>query len=88
MSGFHDVSRIPGIHRYMLGIQSIIEADNDPENTLQVALTQAELACCVFCTMLGATMFPELAIRIEALTTKLAELSDAQQFLPRGEEDA
>lgn len=83
-----DVGGLPGWVRYRLGVDSVLHSDNDPEATLQVALTHAELAVLVFGAMLVITMFPECGPRSRATLRKLGELSDFQGFLPTMPDDA
>lgn len=77
-----DLSGMPGHVRYRLLAKAILEEPNDPEQTLQVALTHAELATAVGGALLVATFFPECAERVSSLLKKLQELSKYQEFLP------
>lgn len=77
-----DPRKIPSWDRYYLGVHSIFHAKHDPEDTMQVALTERELAVLAFGTMLVSTMFPEVGRVGRDINGKLIELSMAQEFLP------
>jgi hypothetical protein len=62
-------------------IASRNEAD-DPEDTMQLALTKQEVALVVFGGFLVNRLFPDLGGKCMLLNQKMMELSVAQDFLP------
>lgn len=80
--GWADVSNLPHWERYALGVRSVEIANDDPQKTMQVAVTERELALWVFGLILVVRLFPEIVEVVEMSLTKLRELSAAQEFLP------
>lgn len=78
---------VPGGYLYPYAIVTIQQAPNDPENTLQVALTLQQLAVLGLSLSLATRLFPEIRSNINELSRKLSELSEAQEFLPSLDED-
>lgn len=77
-----DPSNLPGCQRYYIGVVAVMQAPDDPEHTLTVALTHQDLTTIIFANHLAWMMFPELTGPVQSLNVKLAELSDYQGFLP------
>jgi hypothetical protein len=73
----------PGMDSYQLALKAIKGAPDDPENTLQLAITMKELATITFGMFLVNTLFPELCFTVNDVLTKIEEVSEAQEFLPR-----
>jgi hypothetical protein len=73
----------PGMDNYQLALKAITGASDDPENTLQLAITMKEFATVTFGMFLVNTLFPELAFVVGDVLNKLEEVSDAQEFLPK-----
>lgn len=70
-----------------MGVYSTLHSEDDPESTMQVALTHRDLAFIVFCTTFLIRAFPELGDACEKTMRKLIELSAAQGFLPWEEDE-
>lgn len=70
-----------GLQVMKVGVATAELASNDPERTMQVALTELELHLIVFALYFPIQLFPELRPAYGALNQKLIELSDAQKFL-------
>jgi len=77
-----DPGLIPGQLLVDMGVWSTLNAEHNPEDTMQVALTHRDLAFIVFCTTFLIRAFPELSEACEDTMRKLIELSAAQGFLP------
>jgi hypothetical protein len=73
----------PGKDNYALALRAVREAPSDPENTLQLAITMKELATITFGMFLVNTLFPELCFTVNDVLTKIEEVSEAQEFLPK-----
>ena len=63
------------------GMQAVTQLPDDPERTLQVALTQRELGIITFALYFPWRIFPEIAPEINSLCENLIELTEAQEFL-------
>lgn len=59
----------------------ILNTENDPDETLQFAITKKELGTILFGLHFVHRMFPEHSEDIEALCAKIVEISEAQNFL-------
>ena len=66
---------------YAMNFFLVQEAANDPEDSLQMAVTRRELALLLFGALLIGRLFPELSMYCAELYQKLTELSEAQDFL-------
>lgn len=77
-----DPQTFPGSTIVAMGTYSTLNSKDDPEDTLQVALTHRDVAFIVFCTTFLIRAFPELSEACEGTMRKLIELSAAQGFLP------
>lgn len=84
--GWFDASQLPAHKRHAIGVQSILLSEDNPEETLQLALTHADLATVVFGVALIHDIFPEVSRYCVSLMRKLCEVTDAQAFLPDLEE--
>jgi hypothetical protein len=73
----------PGLDSYQLALRAIKGAPDDPENTLQLAVTMKEFATITFGLFLVNTLFPELAFSTSDILSKLEETTEAQEFLPK-----
>lgn len=82
-----DPATFPGSMVVQMGVYATLNSEDDPEETLQVALTQRDLAFIVFCTTFLIRAFPELSEACEKTMRKLIELSAAQGFLPWEEDE-
>lgn len=72
----------PGLHSMTTGVLSALLSTHDPENTLQVALTNRDLGLIAFGITLCSLLFPEMRPALRDLHIRLAELAEFQQFLP------
>lgn len=77
-----EIERLPGWQRYYVGVLSVIAQPDDPEETMQVALTHRDLALFTFGAMLVGTLFPECVEAVRITNKKLIELSAVQEFIP------
>lgn len=75
--------RLPTWEQYVLGAVSIMQEKDDPDDTLQLALTHRELAAVAFGNLILNRFMPEFGGVLYKLQTKLRELATAQDFLPR-----
>ena len=82
---FYDLQRLPSWTQYALAAKSLLGAleIDDPEDTLFVALTISELSLVSFSLLVLSRVFPEFMPVASALSEKVTELSDAQNFLRR-----
>lgn len=71
---------LPGMKRLQVAYISVIDAEDNPENTMQLALTARELSTILMGNMLISTLFGELGNVTGRLNLKLFELSKAQDF--------
>jgi len=78
-----DQTELKSWEKLMLGIRSVAMNEDDPDNTMQIGVTQRELALITFGGYLVLKLFPELGGTCMRLQEKLIELSEAQEFLPR-----
>ena len=72
----------------LLGVTSVLEAHDDPEDTLMVQLSKSDLALICFLLYFPGRLFPELYEQITRLNHRLVELTMAQEFLPWGPGEA
>jgi len=73
----------PGMSYYKSALRAIADSPDDPENTLQLAITMRELATLTFGLYLVNTLFPEMAHVICDVLEKVEAVSEAQEFLPK-----
>jgi len=78
-SGWH--TNAGGLEVIYNGMKAATNLPNDPENTLNVALTQRELGLITFALFFPWRIFPEISEEINELCEKLVELTVAQEFL-------
>ena len=76
------IARMPFWQRYYVGVASVMQADDNPDTTMQVAMTEKDLALSSFGIMMVGVLFPECGKACRELGRKLVELSKAQEFLP------
>lgn len=72
----------PGLTVMKLGVGSIRKAGNDPEHTMQVALTHRETAIIAFGNTILCYLFPELVDPCNEFARKMLEVGIAQEYLP------
>lgn len=77
-----ELGKIPPHERYVIGVYSVINAEDNPEKTMQLAVTEKDLALIAFSSMVTGMMFPEVGRHVSKMSLKLMEVSDAQDFLP------
>lgn len=73
---------LPNIVRLFMMHGAIKSEPNDPEDTLQLALTHRDLAMFLGGAVLIGTIFPEFEDEVKEMMTKLQEITGAQEFLP------
>lgn len=78
---------VPGSTIVNAGVSSVFKSKDDPEDTMQIALTHRDLALIVFYMTFTARLFPELSIETASLMSKLIELAAFQEFLPWGDDE-
>jgi hypothetical protein len=78
-----DLKGMPSWAQYQLGYRTIAAAmrKENPDETLFAQLTYPELTLIPFALLVTSRMFPELIDAAGRLSTKLHDLSEAQQFL-------
>lgn len=72
-----------GAEMYWIGVRSIELAQEDPEDTMQVAVTHRDLAIIALGANLVIRLFPEVREQVGHTAAKLEELAHAQGFLPK-----
>lgn len=72
----------PGLTVMKLGVGSVTKAQDDPENSMTLALTQRECAIVSFGNMLICYLFPELIDYCNQFANKMLEVGVAQDYLP------
>ena len=72
----------PGLEVMKMGVKGIQSAPDDPDDTMNVALTRQECATIAFGNVLISMMFHELLDITAGLSMKMMELASAQNFLP------
>lgn len=70
-----------GAKLYAMAVWSVQEASNDPEDTLQVAMTMQKLALFSLGLSLVFRLFPEIGNLAADAARDLRELTQAQAFL-------
>ena len=77
---------LPSWAQYQLGFRTVASAvrKEDADKTLFAQLTYPELALIPFALLVTSRLFPELIGPAGRLSTKLHELSEAQDFLGEG----
>ena len=87
---FYDLHRLPSWSQYALAAKSLMKAleVDDPEETVMLQLMISELSMVSFALLVLARQHPEFAFVASNLSTKISEVSEAQNFLRRtkGEE--
>ena len=81
-----DLKNLPSWAQYQLGYRTVVSAvaREDADKTLFAQLTYPELALIPFALLITSRLFPELIGPAGRLSTKLRELSEAQEFLGGG----
>lgn len=79
--GFMDLGGLPSWDRNRIGAISVAAAKDDPQETLQLALTEREVALFAYGNMILAFMHPEFRGVVGRANLKLMEVADAQKFL-------
>lgn len=80
---FYDLNRLPSWIQYTFAARSLLKAvelDN-PEETMLVQFTLAELSVATFGLICLVRMFPEFTKEANALSEKIAEIGGEQKFL-------
>lgn len=85
--GWLSVEHLPAHQRYALGVHTILHSENNPDDTLQLALTHADLATIVFGAMLVHDIYPETRAYAQGIMRNLGEVTQAQHFLPTYESE-
>lgn len=70
------------LEKMALGYIASRNEPDDPDDTMQLAVTKQELALIVFGGYLTLRLFPDLGGKLMRLNKRLMELSVAQEFLP------
>lgn len=71
-----------------IGLGKIVaEAENDPDETMQLALTRKEAGMVLFGLHFVHSLFPEMHDDVQAFCKKIAEVGLAQEFLNEEEDD-